>query len=113
MNPPRPICTLLSLASCLTFFVLAIPLARYSISKQLSETVYNSADAEEDAGRIAGFALIAGVLFGGTIGAALGLILLALAHWRGERAHGLSNLSLVINFVALFGGLKLVWPILK
>ena len=113
MNPTRPICTVLSLASCVAFFLLAIPLVSYSVSKQLSEAVYNSADAEEDSGRMAGFAVIAGAFIGGTIGAAVGLILLALAHWRGERAHGLSNLSLVINFVALFGGLKLLWPLLR
>jgi hypothetical protein len=113
MNRARPVCTILSLATCLTFFVLSFPLLRYSVSEQLSEASYNSADAQEDAGRMAGFAVIGGAFISGVIGAAVGLVLLAVAHWRGEQAHGMSSVSLLLNGLAVMAGLKLLWPLLR
>ncbi len=112
MNQKWPVCTLLSLFACVGCFFISIPILAYSVNKQVSEEFYNSADAQEDAGRMSGFAVIGGAFLFGTLGAAGGLILLVVAHWRREHAPIMGNFALVINFVALFIGLKAAWPLI-
>ena len=82
------------------FAVGSRPLLIHSIDRQLADANLSSADAVEDSGRMAGFALIAGQVMSGGIGAAVGVILAAIGFWRRERWKAVRWCSLVLNLVA-------------
>lgn len=65
----------------------------------------NSADAIEDAGRMAGFALIAGQVMLGGIGAAIGVVLAGIGFGRREGWQAFRWVSMVLNLIiAVFVG---------
>jgi hypothetical protein len=100
MSNRRPIFTVISMFVAIIFAVGSRPLLIHSIDRQLADANLNSADAVEDSGRMAGFALIAGQVMSGGIGAAVGVILAAIGFWRRERWKAVRWCSLVLNLVA-------------
>jgi uncharacterized membrane protein len=96
----RPIFTVVSMLVAIVFAVGSRPLLIHSIERQSAEANLNSADAVEDSGRMAGFALIAGQVISGGIGAAVGVVLAAIGFWRRERWQAVRWCSLVLNLAA-------------
>lgn len=100
MTRRKPIFTVLSLLIALAFALGSRPFLIHSIDQKLAATQMNSADAIEDSGRMAGFALIAGQVILGGIGAAVGAVLAGIGFWRGERWRAFRWCSLLLNLVA-------------
>jgi hypothetical protein len=76
------------------------PLLIYSIERQLADAHYSSADAAEDSGRMAVFAVAMGQFIYGGIGAAIGVVLAAIGFCRRERWPALRWGSLILNLAA-------------
>ena len=100
MTNRRPIFTIVSMLIGLIFAVGSRPILVHSFERQLADANLSSADAIEDSGRMAGFALIAGLFICGGIGAAVGFVLALIGFWRRERWLGLRWCSLILNLVA-------------
>lgn len=100
MTNRRPIFTLISMFVAIAFAVGSRPLLVRSLDRQLAEASFNSADAVEDFGRMAGFALIAGQVMCGGIGAAVGVVLATIGFWRRERWKAARWCSLILNLAA-------------
>jgi hypothetical protein len=100
MTLRKPVFTVLSLLVALVFALGSRPFLIHSFDQQLAEANLNSADAIEDSGRMAGFALIAGQVILGGIGAAVGTVLAGIGFWRGERWRAFRWCSLLLNLVA-------------
>ena len=100
MTTRRPLFTTLSVLVALLFALGARPFLIHSIDHQLADASYNSADAAEGSGRMAGFALIAGQILCVGMGAAIGVVLAAIGLVRGERWLALRWWSLILNLVA-------------
>lgn len=100
MTLRKPIFTVLSLPAALVFALGSRPFLIHSFDQQLAEANLNSAGAIETFGQMAGFALIAGQVFLGGIGAAVGTVLAGIGFWRGERWRAFRWCSLLLNLVA-------------
>jgi hypothetical protein len=100
MTLQKPIFTVLSLLVALVFALGSRPFLIYSFDQQLATANLNSANAIEDSGRMAGFALIAGQVILGGIGAAVGTVLAGIGFWLGERWRAFRWCSLLLNLVA-------------
>ena len=96
----KPVFTVLSLLVALAFALGSRPFLIHSFDQQLAEANLNSADAIEDSGRMAAFALIAGQVIIGGIGAAIGAVLAGIGFWRRERWQAFRWCSLILNLVA-------------
>lgn len=100
MTQQKPVFTILSLLAALVFALGSRPFLVHSFDKQLAQANLNSADAIEDSGRIAAFALIAGQVILGGIGAAIGTLFAGIGFWRGEKWRAFRWCSLLLNLVA-------------
>jgi hypothetical protein len=100
MTLRKPVFTILSLLVVLVFALGSRPFLIHSFDQQLAEANLNSADAIEDSGRMEGFALIAGQVILGGIGAAVGAVLAGIGFWRRERWRAFRWCSLLLNLVA-------------
>jgi hypothetical protein len=100
MTIRRPIFTVISLFIAVVFTLVSRPLLVLSIEQQLAEAYFNSADAVEDSGRMAGFALIVGQTMCVGIGATFGVVLAAIGFWRRERWKAVRWCSLLLNLAA-------------
>ena len=101
MTLRKPVFTVLSLLVALVFALGSRPFLIHSFDQQLADANLNSAAAIEDSGRMAGFALIAGQVILGGIGAAVGTVLVGIGFWRRERWRALRWCSLLLNLVAV------------
>lgn len=100
MTPRKPVFTVLSLLVALVFALGSRPFLIHSFDQQLADANLNSADAIEDSGRMACFALIAGQVILGGMGAAFGTVLAGIGFWRRERWRAVRWCSLLLNLVA-------------
>jgi MFS family permease len=105
MTRRKPVFTVLSLLIAFAFALGSRPFLIHSFDQQLAAAQMNSADAIEDAGRMAGFALIAGQVMLGGIGAVIGVVLAGIGFGRRERWQAFRWGSMVLNLIiAVFVG---------
>jgi len=99
MTRRKPIFTVLSLLIALAFAIGSRPFLIHSFDQQLAAEQMDSADAIEDSGRMAGFALIAGQVMIGGIGAVIGVVLAGIGFGRSERWQAFRWGSIVLNLI--------------
>lgn len=100
MTRRRPIFTILSLLVAAIFALVSRPLLVYSIHQQLAGTEFRSDSAEEDSGRMAGFAVIVGQFIAGGMGAVVGVVFAVVGFLRKERWMALRWCSFTLNLAA-------------
>ena len=115
MKPEQsaPFCSILAVLAMPLLGIISIPFWRWHVSYQIK-----SAPSEiysPDPGQFGGFAVVAGVVATGLLGALFGLGLVCLATYRKERWPWLRGSALAINAVGVLAGVillinKLVHP---
>jgi hypothetical protein len=106
-----PILSLLSVVTAVLFYFGAAFLCSNSVKKQLESAEYNSEDAREDSWRFGALAVMMVASIAAVAGAAVGIILAVVAHFRRERFPALRIMTLTVNgaVVAYALYLVLIW----
>lgn len=101
-----PFCSILALLAMPLLGIISIPFWRWHVSYQIK-----SAPSEiysPDPGQFGGFAVVAGAVATGLLGALLGLGLVCLAKFRKERWRWLRGCALTINTLGMLAGVILL-----